>query len=159
MKFHSEERPFPCDKCGKFFKSFLYLKSHNQIHTGTKPYKYEECGKAFILSSFLTLHMETHDRKFSCEHCGDFFVRSEIRTHWKSYVGESPFLSKQCGKYFKCSLWLQCHKNIHSGLKPYKCEKCGKATFVDWVVCFSFLIVSSISCLYILESNPSVLLS
>ena len=97
---------------------------------------------------FLEKHMETHDRNFSCEYCGDF-VRSEIRTHQKSHVGKSHFLCKQCGKYFKCSLCLQCHKNIHSGLKPYKCEKCGKVTFVDWVVCFSFLIVSSITCLYI----------
>ncbi|XP_029934385.1 zinc finger protein 852-like isoform X2 [Myripristis murdjan] len=47
MQYHTEERPFKCNVCGRGFIMSCLLKTHARTHSGEKPYICSLCGKAF----------------------------------------------------------------------------------------------------------------
>uniref|UniRef100_A0A1I8NU72 MADF domain-containing protein n=1 Tax=Stomoxys calcitrans TaxID=35570 RepID=A0A1I8NU72_STOCA len=61
VKTHSEEE-FPCDICGKSFKSVKNLQNHKQIHDAVKKYICKICGSAFAQAAGLYLHKRRHNR-------------------------------------------------------------------------------------------------
>ncbi len=73
--------------CTKEFKKTTHLKAHILLHQGVKPYQCQnsDCKKSFTRSDELLRHSRTHgpDKKFSCEHCGKGFTRSD---HYKKHI-------------------------------------------------------------------------
>ena len=51
--------PYPCDICGKAFKTKNYLKDHQVLHTNARPFKCDLCTEAFNFRSNLRHHRAT----------------------------------------------------------------------------------------------------
>jgi len=114
MDIHFNEDVFPCEKCGKVFKSMTSLKLHklshgnlpllklNKLNHGNLPLpKLKETGKSVI---------------------------SKEKGTGKSVTTEAPqkFCCPACPRTYTRKATLNQHMNIHTGLKPYKCLTCGK---------------------------------
>src|SRR5277367_5341274 len=54
---NEREKKYPCDSCGKRFKTPSLLKAHERSHSGEKPFECRECNKRFAEKSNLTKHL------------------------------------------------------------------------------------------------------
>ncbi|XP_040276593.1 zinc finger protein 436-like [Bufo bufo] len=125
----TEENPFSCSLCGKYFTDESNLVAHERGHSGEKPFSCPECGKCFIKKSNLITHKRIHtgEKPHSCSECGKCFIKkSNLITHETVHTGEKPFPCLECGKCFKQRSDLVRHQRIHSGEKPFSCSECGK---------------------------------
>ncbi|XP_056387581.1 oocyte zinc finger protein XlCOF8.4-like isoform X2 [Hyla sarda] len=125
-----EEQSFLCTTCGKSFRCFQELLSHQGSHTGEKPYMCFVCGKSFSLKRNLLNHKRYHneDRPFCCLQCGKSFLsNSHLIEHQRIHTGEKPFPCAECGKCFITKSDLIRHQKTHSGERPYPCLQCTKS--------------------------------
>ncbi|XP_037301508.1 zinc finger protein 58-like [Manduca sexta] len=101
-KYPAMKTPCMCEQCGKIFQSMALLKDHMWVHTGEKRFKCDRCTKSFTQKTNLVFHMRVH---------------SATRPTY-----ECPL----CGKHFAFYNNRRRHMFIHTGLKPFKCDTCGK---------------------------------
>ncbi|KAM4034255.1 gastrula zinc finger protein XlCGF66.1-like isoform 2-T2 [Anomaloglossus baeobatrachus] len=126
----TEEKPFSCSECGKYFKSTLTLTSHQTQHTGEKPFFCEHCGKCFRKKSYLFTHQRIHteEKLYSCSECGkNYHNKSSFVRHQWVHLGEKPYSCSKCGAIFTTKSSLVRHQNNHPKGKPYSCSVCGKS--------------------------------
>ncbi|KAL4703496.1 hypothetical protein ACJJTC_011298 [Scirpophaga incertulas] len=102
-KYPAMKTPCMCEQCGRIFQSMALLKDHMWVHTGEKRFKCSTCDKSFTQKTNLVFHMRVH---------------SATRPTY-----ECPL----CGKHFAFFNNRRRHMFIHTGLKPFKCETCGKS--------------------------------
>ncbi|KAJ2942168.1 hypothetical protein O0L34_g15708 [Tuta absoluta] len=102
-KYPAMKTPCMCEQCGRIFQSMALLKDHMWVHTGEKRFKCDRCDKSFTQKTNLVFHMRVH---------------SNARPSY-----ECPL----CGKHFAFFNNRRRHMFIHTGLKPFKCDTCGKA--------------------------------
>ncbi|XP_050356551.1 zinc finger protein 334-like [Nymphalis io] len=86
------------------------------------------CNKVLANQHTYEHHMQRHNGcRYICEHCGKGFpVRTELQIHQVSRHGTGPYL--QCSHCpFKAPRKFDLieHERLHSGERPYTCEKCG----------------------------------
>ncbi|KAM6151610.1 zinc finger protein 75D-like [Rhynchocyon petersi] len=126
-KFHSEDKPFGCQKCGKSFRMNFELTNHQKIHSDEKPYKCQQCDRSFKWNSDLNKHLMIHQgiKPHKCSWCGKCFSHNtNLHIHQRIHTGEKPFKCYECGKRFSQNSHLIKHKRTHTGEQPYTCCIC-----------------------------------
>ncbi|XP_045168589.2 zinc finger protein 37-like [Mercenaria mercenaria] len=125
---HTDEKKFICDKCGKSFKAWPYLKQHRQIHIKERNILCPVCPMKFKTAGVFKAHLKTHsDQKpHNCEQCGKKFKRADLlTTHKKYHMEEKPFPCPECSKTFKVKQDMKKHFKVHLPPKFF-CRICGK---------------------------------
>ncbi|XP_075212851.1 uncharacterized protein LOC142319440 isoform X2 [Lycorma delicatula] len=145
---HTGDNPIKCPQCPQTFKRHSNLIQHKQfVHLKMKRKVkdfYCFCGEVFHSKRKLAWHQETHDSKPKhCSFCNERFIHSASltrhirRSHDRSYLPKcksDPGENVECpmchGIFLKGS--LRNHILIHSGIKPYSCNTCGKKFVTKW---------------------------
>ncbi|XP_055613787.1 zinc finger protein 333-like [Uranotaenia lowii] len=101
-------KPYKCQHCDRHYSSSNAISLHVQmVHpevSGKKePHFCEVCGGEFPTKLVLLIHLRTHTKQFSCEHCGKQFVEShKLRRH----IGR---VHEQSEPKHECKI---CHKKL-----------------------------------------------
>lgn len=93
-----------CIQCDKVFNKACYLTQHNKtFHSGEKPYKCQRCGKRFPCGQSHEEHLAKHgnDKPFKCDQCPkQFNHKTDLRRHMCLHNGTKPYSCEMCGKGF-----------------------------------------------------------
>ncbi|XP_067636663.1 zinc finger protein 345-like isoform X2 [Eurosta solidaginis] len=140
---------YPCDICGKNFKTKSILNRHKLYHSGEKAHKcdfcekedktirgkkeeyqyhpYDVCGKHLKTTRDIKKHDRIHsgEKPHKCDFCEKRFNRaSALRHHMRTHTGEKPYKCKYCDQCFTTKKILNKHLRVHLGVNIYKCEFC-----------------------------------
>lgn len=131
-------KKYLCSICGKVLYSSSNRDSHVRGHSGETPFKCAVCDKGFKQKYLLSVHMSKHteERPFKCEICGNCFKnQTQFNSHQLTHKlkdMEKQFECKICGVKFRYKLNLTHHmKNIHLGIRNYKCDLCDQAFYTS----------------------------
>ena len=84
MLYHTDEKPYSCQTCGRAFKELSTLQNHERIHSGERPFVCETCGKSFRQRVSYLVHRRIHTgvMPYSCQLCDKKFrYKVTQRTH------------------------------------------------------------------------------
>uniref|UniRef100_A0A0K0D027 Zinc finger protein n=1 Tax=Angiostrongylus cantonensis TaxID=6313 RepID=A0A0K0D027_ANGCA len=132
----------------QFFKSphaaDVHFKKAHKKPAVRPPTDCEECGKRFASAFQLREHISIQhlkERNFTCEQCGQKFgrrgefkvfmclpgLRRHVQMVHQNHLHKCPYEGCDHPGY-KCSKALTAHiRSVHTNVRPYVCETCGKA--------------------------------
>ncbi|XP_067637599.1 zinc finger protein ZFP2-like isoform X2 [Eurosta solidaginis] len=127
IRYKNEQYKYPCDICGKHFKTKSVLNIHKLIHSGEKPHKCDLCEKRFAQATALTQHMRTHtgEKPYKCKYCERCFAtKSILNKHLRGiHLGDNIHRCKFCPLAFRFASELRLHTNTHKDEDPETRER------------------------------------
>lgn len=137
MITHSNQRRFPCDKCGIAFKRKHALVEHCQaVHCTEKKFQCSNCGQTFAVKRYLDAHCKLAHAQTQtpnmCSECPKKFKTSKgLSSHFRTCHTDVPkkYICDLCHKKFALYRDLRRHKLTHGGDRSHKCENCGSAFY------------------------------
>ncbi|CAN0528248.1 unnamed protein product [Rangifer tarandus platyrhynchus] len=130
QKVHTEERPYECSQCGKFFSHRFRFLAHQRVRCVARLYDCSECGKSFSQRENLTAHRKIHsgENSYECKQCNKSFTQKfNLIEHQRVHTGEKPYQCSQCGKCFAHKSSCLAHQRVHTRERPYECSECQKS--------------------------------
>ena len=133
---HGKMKLLSCNLCDKKFTYYSHKKAHLLRHYNLKPFKCDICDRSFYMKRHLTDHLRMHEgnAKYKCDKCNVAYILPDsLRKHNDLHLS-SPIECHICKEVF----WVTGRFNKHmlkhrrefndkeKGVKPYKCESCGK---------------------------------
>ncbi|XP_021703923.1 zinc finger protein 135 isoform X2 [Aedes aegypti] len=119
----------PCDICGKVFKYFYQLKTHQKLHFGIKDFECEHCQLRFVQKGALVVHLRKHtgEKPFQCPYCPEAFkdkISLDSHTFKHTLQGSK---CPECPSVFATPYAVKQHaRQVHSQERPHVCQICGK---------------------------------
>ncbi|XP_046876221.1 uncharacterized protein LOC124467811 [Hypomesus transpacificus] len=93
LERETSDKVHRCNVCGRGFRRFYCLKTHQRIHTGERPYPCRYCEKRFRHLDSLHKHQRIHtgERPYRCAQCGCCFRElGQLKKHRLTHTPEPP---------------------------------------------------------------------
>ena len=130
---------YSCKICMQTFKNYTEYKKHKvSCIKISKKHKCSKCGKAFTQRNLLNQHFDYRHtdkpKRFVCEPCGKSFeLKKTMQEHNYRLHNENDkkYLCDFCSRSFWHFGEFSVHHASHTGIKPFKCGRCGEASFAS----------------------------
>ena len=118
-----DDRPFKCTQCSKAFRQKGHLVYHLHTHSSSYDYKCDVCNEEFNTPARLFRHQRSEHQKQVAGQNVD--IHQEFKVNEQGM--RKSYTCRKCGKCFTHLHSARTHSWMHSGTKPFKCEKCNKS--------------------------------